>query len=123
MGKGQAGQAAQPQSEVVVGPTNTSGVNQTSEIDGAKPSTNHVPAKLSWQISPGVLDFAAELINRLIPLAGNLRLPGQSNLNFLLSVIECDGIVKKQGPHNPAQDYKGLISFNYNQTVTAWAAS
>jgi hypothetical protein len=38
--------------------------------------------QLSWQLSPGVLNFSAESINGMNPAAGILRLPGQSKLLF-----------------------------------------
>jgi hypothetical protein len=73
--------------------------------------THSVTAESSWQLSPGGLNYPAELINGINEAAGNLRLPGQPE-SFLTSSFfspssERDGKVKKRSPHNPAQGYRG----------------
>jgi len=69
-------------------------------------------------ISLGVLICSAESINGTNPAAGNHMLPGQFksffDVKFLSPSSEPDGIVKKKGPHNPAQGYEGSISINCN---------
>jgi hypothetical protein len=58
------------------------------EIGGVTPSNAlHVPAKLSWQLSPGVLFLSAESINGINPAAENLRLPGQCKSFFDVKVL------------------------------------
>lgn len=86
-----SGGCTQPLTEPVAGPTTPSGVNQTSEIRKVTPSFTIVPAKSSWQLSPGGRNFSAEWIKVINPAAGNLGLPGPSEasdrINFLFPVI------------------------------------